>query len=62
MTNCRACKFCYLDDMDFICGHSNAGQFGKLVRITSSENGHCGINRPKFKQHPLREENGDLKL
>lgn len=58
--NCRACASCYLDEMDFVCGHPDAGVFGKFVRVAAGEGGHCGPLLPKFEQHPLRKPNGDL--
>lgn len=58
--NCQACASCYLDQMDFVCGHPDAGVFGKLVRVAVSPEGHCGPDRPKFKQHPLRKPDGSL--
>lgn len=62
--DCRACANCYLDmsDINFICDHIDSEVFGKLTRIASSENGHCGIDKTKFEQHPNRQENRDLKL
>lgn len=48
-------------DDDFCCGHADAGPVGTYVRVAAAEGGHCGPTRPKFQQHPLRQENGDLK-
>jgi hypothetical protein len=56
--NCRACASCYLDDMDFICGHKDAGSFGKKVNVAASPEGHCGPELKKFVQHPLRTPEG----
>ncbi len=61
--NCRACRFCYMEpDDDFVCGHKDAGQFGIYTKHAAAKGGHCGPERPKFEQHPLRHPNGDLKL
>ncbi len=59
--SCQGCGSCYLDQMDFICGHKDAGTFGKLVRVASTEGGHCGPSLPKWTPHPLRNENGSFK-
>jgi len=59
--NCKACASCYLDDMDFICGHKDAGSFGKKIDVAASPEGHCGPTRKKFAQHPLRTPEGGFK-
>lgn len=59
--SCRACASCYLDDMDFICGHKDAGDWGKKVNVAASSEGHCGPSLKKFVQHPLRTPAGDIK-
>ena len=63
MKTCKACSYCYLDDWDFICGHpdAKAGVFGDYTYKAIMDNGHCGPDRPKFEQHPLRNEDGTLK-
>jgi hypothetical protein len=33
---------------------------GTYIRRAAAEGGHCGPERPKFKQHPLRGPNGEL--
>jgi len=48
-------------DDDFCCGHPDAGAFGTYVRSAASPGGHCGPERPKFEQHPLRKPDGLLK-
>lgn len=60
-SNCKACASCYLDDIDFICGHKDAGLFGKKITAASSDEGHCGPTRKKFVQHPLRTPEGGFK-
>lgn len=58
---CTACKHCYMDmNMDFICGHPDAGEFGKFIRVATKSDGHCGINKSKFEQHPNRNEDGTI--
>ena len=59
--NCKACASCYLDDMDFICGHKDAGSWGKKIGVASDADGHCGPTLKKFVQHPLRTPSGGLK-
>lgn len=59
--NCKACASCYLDDMDFICGHKDAGLWGKKVDVAAGPEGHCGPTRLKFVQHPRRSPDGALK-
>lgn len=60
--NCRACAHSYMEpDSDLVCGHPDAGFAGIYARHASAEAGHCGPERPKFQQHPLRKPNGDLK-
>lgn len=60
MKTCLACANCYMDDGDFVCGHSDAGAVGKLIRVAAAASGHCGPDLPKFKQHPLRSADGSL--
>ena len=59
--NCKACASCYLDAMDFICGHKDAGSWGKKIDVAASPEGHCGPTRKKFVQHPLRTPEGGFK-
>lgn len=59
MKNCRACRYSYMEpDSDLICGHPDAGMFGKTLRREPAE--HCP-DFVKFEQHPQRQVNGDLK-
>lgn len=63
--NCQACSFCYYEpDADYpICGHPDSGTMGLFVgngRGPDSPGGHCGPERTKFKQHPLRTPEGNL--
>ena len=61
-STCLACKFCFMEpDDDFTCGHPDAGPMVKYVRVAASSGGHCGPERPKFEQHPLRTPEGGLK-
>lgn len=61
--SCKACAYCYMEpsDMNFVCGHPDAGIVGKYTRVAASKDGHCTENKIKFEQHPLRTEQGDLK-
>lgn len=63
MANCRACAHCYMepDDLNFICGHPDAGSFGTYTHRATAQDGHCGPDHSKFAQHPLRTAEGDLK-
>ena len=58
--NCKSCKFSYMEpcDMNLICGHSDSGQMGLYVLRGPAK--HCGPERIKWEQHPMRTENGDL--
>lgn len=62
---CLACAHCGTepDDPRFICGHKDAGEFGVYLRLLSNPlpAKHCGDDRAKFEQHPMRNENGSLK-
>lgn len=62
---CLACAHCGTepDDPRFICGHKDAGEFGLYLRgLTVVQPAkHCGEERSKFEQHPLRNEDGSLK-
>jgi len=49
------------DDMNFICGHKDAGTFGIYIHHAIKDDGHCGAHRSKFAQHPLRNADGTLK-
>ncbi len=49
-------------DMNFTCGHPDAGAFGIYTHRATAEGGHCGPERSKFKQHPLRNADGTLKM
>jgi hypothetical protein len=64
--NCRACAFSVVDPAsaygtDAVCVHPSAVPWNQRAREASAEGGHCGPARPKFKQHPWRKENGDLR-
>jgi hypothetical protein len=61
--DCKACAYCFMEpsDMNFTCGHPDAGTLGLYVHRATAEEGHCGPELLKFKQHPLRKPNGDLK-
>lgn len=61
--NCQACAHCFMepDDMNFTCGHPDAGAFGIYVHRATSADGHCGPERPKFEQHPRRNTDGTIK-
>ena len=61
-TNCYACAHSYMGpgDSELVCGHEDAGIFGRFARRASEERGHCGPDRPKFEQHPLRNPDGSL--
>ena len=56
---CFACSYSYMEpDADYlICGHEDSGILRKYLRTEPLD--HCGFK--KFKQHPLRNENGSLK-
>lgn len=56
---CRACGYCGIEpsDMDFVCGHPDAGTFGLYIRTEPLA--HCGWK--KFEQHPGRNPDGTLK-
>lgn len=59
--NCHACAFSYMEpDSDLVCGHADAGLMGIYTRHASAKGGHCGPDRPKFEQHPLRNPDGSL--
>lgn len=70
--NCRACAHSYMGpgDDELVCGHADAGIVGTYARIASvglKHNGsvdlslaHCGPERAKFEQHPLRNPDGSL--
>lgn len=60
--NCRACKHSLMEpDDDLACGHPDAGSVGTYAYIAAGPSGHCGAERPKFEQHPLRHPDGELK-
>lgn len=61
--NCQACAHCYMepDDLNFVCGHPDSGTMGLYVHRAAARDGHCGVTREKFKQHPLRNSDGTLK-
>lgn len=61
--NCQACSHCFMepDDMNFVCGHPDAGSAGIYLRHAVAPDGHCGPDRTKFEQHPLRNPDGTLK-
>lgn len=59
MSKCQACRYSYMEpDSDLICGHPDAGLFGKTLLREPAE--HC-TDFSKFEQHPLRNEDGTLK-
>lgn len=60
---CDACRYCFMEpnDMNFTCGHPDAGEFGLYIRVAAAPDGHCGPDLPKFEQHPLRTPDGLLK-
>lgn len=49
-------------DLNYTCGHPDAGTFGVYTHRATAKDGHCGPERSKFKQHPLRNANGTLKM
>lgn len=56
---CFACSHSYMEpDSDLICGHKDAGGFGKVIRKDNIT--HCK-DADKFEQHPLRNKDGSLK-
>ena len=58
--NCRACRYSYMEpDDDLTCGHPDSGAFGLYCHRAPPE--HCGPERTKFEQHPLRNPDGTLK-
>ena len=67
--NCWACAHSYMepDSPALICGHKDSGDVGKYVTgiaPNGKERGpvaHCGPERKKFEQHPLRNADGSLK-
>lgn len=60
---CEACSYCFIEpsDMNFTCGHPDAGPVGLYTHHAVKEGGHCGPNLSKFEQHPLRNEDGTIK-
>jgi len=60
---CQACAHCFMEpsDMNFTCGHNDAGTFGVYVHRATAADGHCGPELSKFEQHPLRNPDGTLK-
>lgn len=58
---CRACKHCGQEprNQEFVCRHPDAGVVGVYIPIATAPSGHCGPERPKFEQHPLRTPEGD---
>ena len=60
--NCAACKYSFMElGNELVCGHPDAGMMGKFVRVAIAADGHCGPERPKFEQHPLRKPDGSLR-
>jgi len=71
--NCGACAHSYMgpSDNELVCGHPDAGGFGRYTSIAAEgrlrdgsidlSQAHCGPDRLKFEQHPLRNEDGSLK-
>lgn len=58
---CRLCAHSYFEpDGDYpVCGHKDSGMFGLYVgngHGPDTAGGHCGPDRVKFEQHPLRQE------
>lgn len=61
--NCFACAHSFMEpDNDLCCGHDDAGIVGTYTRRAAAPGGHCGPERPKFQQHPLRNPDGTLKM
>ncbi len=60
--NCKACRYCFMEpsDMNFTCGHPDAGSMGTYIHHASAADGHCGPELTKFEQHPKRTPEGDL--
>jgi len=60
---CAACAKSYMEpnDMNLVCGHPDGGMYGIYARLAVQEDGHCGPERKKFSQHPLRNADGTLK-
>jgi len=57
---CRACAYSFMEpDGPFCCGHRDAGPFGLSLHRGPPQ--HCGPDRAKFTQHPLRTPAGDIK-
>jgi hypothetical protein len=53
-----------MESGNIVCGHEDSGIFGIYLHSAKApyrEGEHCGPNRSKFEQHPMRQENGDLK-
>lgn len=52
--SCADCKYCFMEssDMNFACGHPESGSLGIYINHGIPE--HCGPDRSKFEQHPLR--------
>lgn len=58
--NCAACKHSFMEpDDELTCGHPDSGFMGKYVHRGPVP--HCGPDRTKFEQHPLRNPDGTLK-
>lgn len=64
LTKCHACAYSGMEPdgpPELICGHDDAGGFGIFTRLAAGPGGHCGPDRPKFEQHPLRNSDGSLR-
>jgi len=60
---CTACQHSYMGpaNKELVCGHKGAGLLGTYARLASGSDGHCGPEKLRFAQHPLRNTNGSLK-
>lgn len=60
---CAACSYSYMepDDTHLVCGHPDSGPLGLYVHRATERRGHCGPERSKFEQHPLRLPDGRLR-
>lgn len=60
--NCPACAFSFMGpgDDELVCGHKDTGPVGEYARFSVLTDAHCGPDRAKFQQHPLRNPDGSL--
>lgn len=57
---CSACAYSFMEpDGPLCCGHKDSGPFGLSLRRGPPQ--HCGPDRARFEQHPLRSPSGELK-